>query len=83
MEGNGGDALPQLSKDFFNIILICKHKDQLKLRHLDIDRVVIFAKEHANIVPQHLWAALQDQQRVPQREILHLRALCEKGNERW
>lgn len=49
--GRMGDALPQLSEDFLNIILICKHKYQLKLRHLDIDRVVIFAKEHTNIVP--------------------------------
>lgn len=80
--GGGGDALPQLGEDFFDVVFGREHEDQLQFRHLDVDWVVVFAEKHADIVPQYLWATLQNQQCVSQRKILHLRALCEQGHER-
>lgn len=42
--------LRQLSQDLLDVLLRRQHKDEFKLRHLDVNGVVIFAKEDSDII---------------------------------
>jgi hypothetical protein len=59
--------LSQLIQYLLNILFCGKHEEQLKLRHFDVDWIVVFAKKDPNIVAQNLGPPLEDKQCVPKR----------------
>lgn len=56
--------LSKLSEHFLDILLSCQHEQQLQLRNLDINWIIILAKEHSNVIAQNLRPSLQYQQRI-------------------
>jgi len=78
-----GSVFLQLRQDLVDVALVGEHEDELQLGHLDVDGVVVFAEEDADVVLKDLWSALQDEQRISQRQVLHLRALGEQRHQWW
>ena len=68
-------AVEHRSKKFFKnthllqIILVDQHDHNLQLFHLDVDRVVVLAKEDANLIGQDARLTLQNQNNVAKRNI--------------
>lgn len=68
------NLLLQLSQDLVRILSTRQPIHDLKFRKLDINRIVVLAEENFNVILQDCRPSLDDQQYVPESNILNLGA---------
>mmetsp|Transcript_6699 Transcript_6699/g.11728 ORF Transcript_6699/g.11728 Transcript_6699/m.11728 type:complete len:532 (+) Transcript_6699:656-2251(+) len=77
-----GSILLQLQQHLINIPLRHQLDDNLQLLHLDINRIIILAKEHLDLILQNARTFLDNQVDIPQRHVLNLRLGIEQRHQR-
>src|ERR1700733_740191 len=66
-------SLGEFRKNGLGIFCTRQTIHDFKLGQFDINRVVVFAEEHFNIIFEHCRSSLNDEENIPESNILHLR----------
>lgn len=83
MDVDFGGVFAEFGQDFFDVGFVGEHEDEFEFGDFDVDGVVVFAEEDADVVAEDFGAALEDEEGVSQGEVLDLGAFGEEGDEGW
>jgi hypothetical protein len=73
-------SLSQFAQKGIDIPLTCQPHHNVQLFHLDVRRVVVFAEKDAHFVGKDIWALLEKQIDVAQRNPLDFGRRRDKGD---
>lgn len=76
-------ALSKLGQNHRDVLFRSQHEHQFQLGHLDVDRVIVVAEEHTDVITQNFRSLLLDQDSISQGEVLDFWWFGEQGDEWW
>mmetsp|Transcript_27540 Transcript_27540/g.42340 ORF Transcript_27540/g.42340 Transcript_27540/m.42340 type:complete len:304 (+) Transcript_27540:996-1907(+) len=78
-----GSVFLEFQQDLINVLLRNKLNDNLKFFHLDINWIIIFAKENLDFVLQNVWTLLNNEINVTESHVLNFRFRVQKSYQWW
>ena len=73
-------ALLELSEDLLDVLLVGESVDDFEFGQLDVDRIVVLAEEHLDVVAKDQWPTLNDEEDVSKSDVLDFVAGREKSD---